>query len=274
MRFRRTTSRGHDLPLAAPLPPTLATIDEVVPFIEEHARIVARLDELRTRVVEARLHLEKVEEGEIRKIERAAREGKPAPKARGGGAAERSLELAERELRAFAETVVPNSADKLLADALPYVEQAGGLVAQEQERALKRAEDALAQLDGALEGVQLLADEAFWIAQAQIRTSNGSAVEPFRSYGGDRRVAQLRAALRRAWDEFVCRREAEAAEEARIRAWEDANRDAWAAREEQARRQQEEGRVVIDHSSAQIVERGGRPVRRAPFGGVEEVEEE
>jgi hypothetical protein len=272
LRFRRTTGRGHDLPLAAPLPPTLAAIDDVVPFVEEHARIVARLDELQTRAVEARVHLTKVEEAELRKIEQTAREGKPPPKPREGGAAERSLEIAERELRAFTETVTPNSADRLLEQALPYLEQARGLIEEGRERSLTRATELLAAVDAELERFQSLADEAFWVEAVRIGATNGRPVEPFRDSGGDRSVWQLRGALRAVFEDWSRKREEREAERRRLERWEDEQRETWERHAAQAATEQAAQRVVIDHSSAQIVEKGGKPVRRGAFG-VEPVED-
>jgi hypothetical protein len=273
MRFQRTTGRGHDLPLAAPIAPTVASIDEVVPFVQEHERIVARLDELQTRVVEARVHLTKVEEDEVRKIERAAREGKPAPKPREGGAAERSLEIAERELHAFTETVAPNSADRLLDEALPYVEQAGGLIEEERARRLTRGTEFLEAADAEFARFQSLADEAFWVEAVRIAATNGRAVvEPFQNRGGDRSVWQLRGALRAVFEDWSRKREEREAERRRLEQWEDEQREVWERRAAQAAAEQAAQRVVVE--DGKITHRGGRPVERAPLGGVQEVEDE
>jgi hypothetical protein len=267
LRFARTTARGGALPLVDPLPPTLAALEDVVPFVEEHGRFVARLEELRAQLIEASVHLEKVKEEDVRKLEEAARAGKPY-RAREGGSTEKVVERAQENLRSFSETVVPNNADKLLTDAAPFVGQALERVEDEAERGLDRAGELVAALDSELERVQGLADEASWLEEvrsaARIVSLNGVSVEPFQSLGGDQRVWQLRGAIRGAFEGFLQWRADDAAERARQKAWEDENRPGWERRAQEAAAQQEAGRAVYEGMT--LVERGGKPVRKGAFG--------
>jgi hypothetical protein len=263
-RFTRSTARGGELTLAEPLPPTLTKLVER--RAEQHRKVAARLVELQERVVETRRHLEQVKAEDVAKIEEAALSGKPMPKARSGGSAERRVEVAEEELASF-ESVVPRSADALLAAAWPRLGDAAERVADAQEKALARSRELLAAVDSSLAELQALADEESWLAYA----ANGARrVEPYRARGGDRQVGQLRGALLSAFDEFEARRAAFETERDRLAAFEREQEAERQRHEEQARRDDAARRVVTE--DGRVVSRGGVPV--GPRGEFQDAEDE
>jgi hypothetical protein len=107
--------------------------------------------------------------------------------------------------------------------------------------------------------------EAFWLDFVEGRPR----VEPYRPMG-DKRINQLRLALRQAVEQFLARRAEAEAEREREAAWEAANREAWAQQEEKARRDYEAGKVVYE--GQKLVSRGGRPV--TPSGAFQDAEDD
>jgi hypothetical protein len=267
-RFARETSRGGELGLAEPLPPTVTAVEEIADRVEQHRRVAARVSEQRRKIVEASRALEQAKIAHAEKVEEGALAGKSPPRAQGIASAEKRLETAEDELRGFV-AVLPKAATNLLRSAWPYLGRARDLVAEEEERALERARELLSALDSALERLQMLADEGYWLD-----TADGSrrTIEPFRARGGDKRVGQLRFALRQSFDEFMAKRAETNAELERIAAYEREHADEWRRQEEEARRRAEEERVVIEPGRG-IVAKGGKPVKRGAFG-VEPIEEQ
>ena len=234
----------------------------------QHREVVAGLAKRESDVVEARRNLEAALAAYEAKVDAAIESGGPMPKPRMGGAEEAKVERAEEELKSF-EPRVPKSARNLIVHALPFLDRASELVAEEQELTFERSKQLLAALDTALAEHQALADEAAWIESA----ANGARhVEPFRARGGDRQVGQLRGAIRDAFAEFEATKAKYEAEAERVVAYEREHADEWQRQEAAAREQAARERIVVE--DGRIVERGGQKVRRSTFGGVEPMEDE
>jgi hypothetical protein len=262
-RFARTTARGSALGLENPLPPTLAGLPQVRERADEHARLAERLTAQRAAVVEVSRELVETDAADERARVAAVSKGRPLPKAK-AEAVRAKLEAAESERDAVEQAVV-ESADALLVVAVSHLSEAAELVRAAQERSLARVRDLLDAVDGALEDESRLVGEAFWLDFVEGRPR----VEPYRPMG-DKRINQLRLALRQAVEQFLARRAEAEAEREREAAWEAANREAWAQQEEKARRDYEAGKVVYE--GQKLVSRGGRPV--TPSGAFQDAEDD
>jgi hypothetical protein len=262
-RFTSSTMRGNELSLAEPLPPTLAAHPEVAKRVEQHREVGAALVASRERLIDAVRHLESVKAAHEQKVEAAIIAGKSPPPPRSGTKAEQSVTEAERDVVRH-EKALPKSSKLLRAYAAPYLEDAVASVAEEQERTLVSARELLAALDSTLARLQSLPDEAEWLEAAIAAKANGHDPEPYRDRGGDSLIAQLRATLRREFDECLDKREKLAAKVERLRAVELEAEAERRRHEEQARRDDANRRVVTE--DGRVVERGGRPVRQTPFG--------
>lgn len=267
-RFRKASGRGSPLDLSSPLPSSLTSLPAMSRRAEQYERVVARVSELEERVANAVRHLDEVRKKHDEAVQRAIDEGKPPPKARQGGSAEKSVEVATEELRSFSDTVTrtDGSADRLLQAAIAHVPAAAERASEEEAKALEAFRDLLSAADRKLEDLARFESERLWLT-----TLNSRHVDPF-TVRESPDIRRLRTALSQALAEFDVKRTEREAEAERQRAYEAENRERWAAQEKAAREQQERERVVI--ADAQIIERGGKPVERAPFGGVQEIAED
>jgi hypothetical protein len=265
-RFKRVGRRGLELDLATPVAPILVEVDEgLAARIAQHEKLAGRAGELRAKASECAIALERARAEHGRKTEEAVLAGKRAPSAQPVATAERKLAETEEELAAF-EVTLPKSADNLLAAAGPHLDQGIARAREQEERCLKRAGELLLAVRSALGETQAFADQALWLEKAQ-----GSAhVEPYRDQRAHGELARLASAFDRVWAEAIDKRARWQAEHAAERAREEAERHERERREAHARREDEQQRVVIEDGV--ITHRGGVPVRRGQFGGVEEVE--
>jgi hypothetical protein len=262
-RFARQTTRGYAISLSEPLPSTLAAL--LSDRVQQHRKVATKLLALQTEDVEARRALEAARLSDERAKVKAASEGKPLPRAQKTASAEKKVEAVEDEVRAF-EQAVANSAENLLAAALPHLREALARVAEEKEHERQRTDELRSALDRSLERQQTLAAEERWIEY--VASSNGS-VEPYREVALDRDVGVVRAGLRGLFDELTYKREQRAAENDRLRRWEAEQREEFARREAEARRQADAQRVVFE--GMKLVEKGGRPV--GPAGDFQDEED-
>ena len=262
-RFRKATGGGFGLDLSSSLPDALAEIPELRERVQQFERVVERQRELEARLAETTRHLADVEKKHEQAVEAALVAGKDPPQRR-GGSAEKAVETATENLRSFSATV-PRAADLLLLSAWEYVPVAAERAAEEEANALDALRASLAAVDRQLTDLARWESERLWLT-----TLNGEQyVDPFTvRESGD--IRGLRTALTKAIAEFDERRAERAAEADRLRAYEEANREQWQAREAQARKDADAARVVTE--DGRIVERGGQKVRRSAFGGVEPVE--
>jgi hypothetical protein len=264
-RFTRQSARGNALSLSEPLPSLVAAL--LSDRVQAHRKVATRLLALQTEAVEARRALEAARVSDERAKVKAASEDKPQPRAQKSASAEKRLEAVEDELRAFANALA-ESADRVLAAALPHLREARTRGVDEQRHERERTEELRAALDRSLERQQTLAGELRWIDV--VESSNGR-VEPYREVALGQDLGHVRAGIRELFAELSVKRERREAEAKRQREWEDEQREVWRAREEQARRQAAEERIVV--ADGVVVAKGGRLVRRTGFG-FQEAEEE
>jgi hypothetical protein len=263
-RFRKESGRGFGLDLSAPLPSALSELPELRERVAQYARVVGRRRELEDHVAETTRHLDDVRRKDAEAIERALVAGKDAPKPRQGGSAEKRVEAAMDELRSFSATV-PRSADLLLLSASEYVPVAAERATEEAGKALDALRDLLSAADRQLTQVARWESELVWLAALD----GEPYVDPF-TVRESQDIRRLRVALTQALAEFDEKRAKREAEAERFRAYEEANREQWAAREAHARKEADATRVVVE--DGRIVEKGGKPVRRGAFG-VEPIED-
>jgi hypothetical protein len=260
-RFTRTSVRGHEHGLDAPLPPSLTALVEE--RAAQHRRVAEKLDALRARRVELATELSRQEEADRQAANEAALAGKTPGRRQKAARIRGLLEEAEGEVASF-EAAVQKSADALLAAAAPHVAEATEKAAVGKEEALARARELLRALDAALEEAAKLTAERLWLGRLDAR----KRIEPFRPVAGDPALGQLRRRLQDAFAEWQARDEKHRAEAERQRRWEEEHRPEWARQKEQAERDDRERRVRYE--GMRLTHRGGRPV--GP--GQEEVESE
>jgi hypothetical protein len=252
-RFQRTSLRGFEHSLADPLPSTLAGL--IADRAEQHRKVAARLDELRSRRVELARKLAESEQADENDAREAALAGR-APKRRQRTASARgALEECEAEVRAF-EQAVEKSANKLLEAAIPKAGAAITKAAEARERAVERARELLAALDGALAEVGDLGAERVWLRRLD---GGARSIEPFRGAGADPGLGRLRRVIADAFGAWEVEEASRQAEVDRQKAYEDEHAAEWARKEEQAKREAAEARVRYEDGV--LTHRGGRPVR-------------
>jgi hypothetical protein len=262
-RFARTSPRGHEHGLDAPLPSTLAELTRE--RVEQHKRVATRLAELRARRVELARQLAEQEAADERAATEAALAGKTPGRRQKAASLRGKLEEAESEVASF-ENALARSADSLLTAAAPHVAEATEKAAAGKQAALGRARELLAALDAALEEAGNLTAERLWLGRLDGRTR----IEPYRAVAADPGLGQLRRRLQDAYMEWQVRDEERRAEAERQRRWREEHEAEWARQKEQAEREDRERRVRYE--GMRLTHRGGRPV--GPAGNVQESEEE
>lgn len=261
-KFIRVGRRGSEFELAAPIPPTLATIPEVAERAEQHSLVAAKLGELRTRRAELVAELAASERADLDQAAQAAASGKAAPRRQKTASLQKRLEEVEGELRGF-EIGIGRSADGLLAVAAPFFEQAIAATRRREQEAIVRATDLLDATRAALAEAEALAGERAWLLAA----SETAKAEPFRPTASGE-LARLARDLGETFGQAIEKRALRQAEVEREREREERERPAKEAAEEKAKREYEAGKVVTE--GMVVTHRGGRPVKRGQFGGVEE----
>jgi hypothetical protein len=262
-RLQRTSARGFEHDLADPLPSSLASL--IADRADQHRKVAARLDELRRRQVELSREVAASEQADREDAAAAAAAGRD-PKRRQKTARLRGLFAdVERDVKTFSDAVV-RSADALLEAAAPQAGAAIAKAGEDRQRAIDRARELLAALDGALAEAGDLAAERVWLR----RLAGGTrSIEPFRAgVGSDPSLGRLRRALA---DAFLAWEGEEATRQAdldRQKAFEDEHAAEWARQREQAEREDAAARVRFE--GPVLTHRGGRPVRP----GFQDAEEE
>jgi hypothetical protein len=266
VRFAKASPRtGLQHELTSPMPSALAAL--VPERAAQHAKVAAKLEALKARQVELAAELTASEKADQEEAEAAALAGRNPKRRQKTASLRNRLEDCEGEISRFA-SAVQTSADALLAVALPLRERATENAVKAQEAATSRARELLAAVDAALEEAANLTAEQAWLASLDRQRH----VPPFRpGAASDPGIRRLRTTLSAAFGEWEQKNTEYREEAERQGRWAEEHRDEWTAREEHARRQAEQQRVVIE--GGRIIERGGRPVRKGAFG-VEEVPEE
>jgi hypothetical protein len=262
-RFTRTSPRGHEHGLEAPLPSTLATLPEVRERVEQHEKVAARLAELRARRVELARQFAEQEEADKQAATQAALEGRSPSRRQKAASIRKKLEEVEDELRGF-ENALARSADSLLAAAAPHVAEAAEKAATGREAAIARARELLGALDGALEEAANFTAERLWLG----RLDGRGRIEPFRPVAGDPGLGLLRRRLQDAFAEWQARDEERRAEVQRQRRWREQHEPEWERQREQAEKQSAAARVRYE--GMRLTHRGGRPV--GPAGNFQDEE--
>lgn len=252
--FARTTNRGTELDLAAPLPESLA---ELVPEEAEHAKLASRLRELRA----GRVELTRKLADAIATDERAAMEAAAKDKAAPPSKAEplrAKLEAADAEVARY-EAAVETSADALLASAVPHL-AAGAERARERAAAgLKRLGELVQAVTVTVEDVQRAEAELGWVNGLLLGPAH---VAPFRAALGAGELAHFKNTVQASYRELAYRREEQRQEMERHRRYEAEQR----AEEERHREraEQEDRERAVRFEGMRITHKGGRPVDGEP----------
>jgi hypothetical protein len=253
--FARTTNRGTELDLAAPLPESLA---ELVPEeAEAHAKLASRLRELRAEQVELTRKLADAIATDERAAMEAAAKDKPAPPSK-AEPLRAKLEAADAEVARY-EAALESSADALLTSAVPHV-------AAGAERARERAAAGLKRLGEVVQAVTVTVEDV-QRAEAELGWLNGllgapAHVAPFRAALGAGELAHFKNTVQASYRELAYRREEQRAEIERHRRYEAEQ----AAEEERHRErgERDDAERAVRYEGMRLTHRGGRPVDREP----------
>jgi hypothetical protein len=260
-RFAKKAPRGFAYEFNDPIAPSLAAL--LPERSEQHRRVARRLAELQARRVELARQLAEQEEADRQAAARAALERKSAGRRQKAASLRRKLEDADGEAEGF-EAALARSADNLLEAAAPLAARAAEKANKAHAAALARARELLAALDTTLEEAANLTGEQLWIA----RLDGPGRIEPFRPIAADAGIGRLRRALADAFAEWQLKAEEHRAEAERVAAWEREHEAEWARKEEQARRDDAESRVIYE--GMKLVSKGGRSVGPGGFQAPEE----